>query len=138
VYKFQLWQYACLDRQMRIWRHQRSTYEYTCMKIQISEYFGLKKDQNLVASATDENAATWVQPHTGFVGHDSMICNWFMCVPWLINMCVMTHLWVCHDSFMCVAWIWQHQCRQHDTYTWKSTYDLGIPNKVHENVAISV
>jgi len=33
------------------------------------------------------------------VCHDS-----FMCVPWLIHMCAMTHLCVCHDSFICVPW----------------------------------
>ena len=34
-----------------------------------------------------------------YVYHDS-----FMCVPWLIYVCTMTHLYVYHDSFMCDTW----------------------------------
>ena len=34
------------------------------------------------------------------VCHDS-----FLCVPWLISMCVMTHFYVCHDKFVCVPWL---------------------------------
>ena len=32
--------------------------------------------------------------------HDS-----FTCVPWLIDLCAMTHSLVCHDSFTCVPWL---------------------------------
>ena len=28
----------------------------------------------------------------------------FICVPWLVNMCAMTHQYVCHDSFIYVPW----------------------------------
>jgi len=35
-----------------------------------------------------------------YVWHDS-----FLCVPWLIFMCAMTHSCVCHDSFLCVPWL---------------------------------
>jgi len=34
-----------------------------------------------------------------YMYHDS-----FICVPWLIHMCAMTHSYVCHDSFICVPW----------------------------------
>jgi len=34
---------------------------------------------------------------------DSYVCHdSFMCVPWLIHMCAITHSYVCHDSFICV------------------------------------
>jgi len=32
-----------------------------------------------------------------YVCHDA-----FMCVPWCIHMCAMAHSCVCHDSIMCV------------------------------------
>jgi len=39
-----------------------------------------------------------------YVCHDS-----FICVSWLIHMCVMTHSYVCHDSFIFVSWL-IHMC----------------------------
>ena len=33
------------------------------------------------------------------VWHDS-----FICVPWLIHICVMTHSYACHDPFVCATW----------------------------------
>ena len=35
-----------------------------------------------------------------YVWHDS-----FICVTWLIRMCDMTHSYVGHDSFICVTWL---------------------------------
>ena len=41
--------------------------------------------------------------------HDSWMkgaLKWYTSVPWLIiYMCVMTYLYVCHDSFICVSWL---------------------------------
>jgi len=53
--------------------------------------------------------------------HDS-----FMCAPWLIHMCAMTHSYVWHDSFMCAPWLLHmcampHPCVWHDSFicvTW--------------------
>ena len=39
-----------------------------------------------------------------YVWHDS-----FICVTWLIHMCDMTHSFVWHDSFICVTWL-IHAC----------------------------
>ena len=39
-----------------------------------------------------------------YAQYDSL-CVTIMCVLWLIHVCVMTHLCVCHDSFMCVSWL---------------------------------
>jgi len=45
-----------------------------------------------------------------YVCHDSFICVW-----WLIHMCVMTHSYVCHDSFICVSWL-IHMCVMTHSY----------------------
>jgi len=45
-----------------------------------------------------------------YVCHDS-----FICVPWLIHMCAMTHSYVCHDSFICVPWL-IHMCAMTHSY----------------------
>jgi len=42
-----------------------------------------------------------------YVRHDS-----FICVPWLIRMCDMTHPYVWHDSFVRVTWL------IHTSYDW--------------------
>jgi len=36
---------------------------------------------------------------------------------WLIHMCVMTHPYVCHDSFICVTWL-IHMCVMTHSYVW--------------------
>ena len=47
-----------------------------------------------------------------YVWHDS-----FMCVTWLIDICDMTHSYVWHDSFICVTWL-THMCDMTHSYVW--------------------
>jgi len=52
--------------------------------------------------------------------HDSFICVWYdsLRVPWLIDMCWMTHSYVWHDSCMYVTWLKVLKC--HITHIWMS------------------
>jgi len=40
-----------------------------------------------------------------------------MCVPWLIDGCVMTHWYMCRDWFVCVPWL-IHMCDMTHSYVW--------------------
>jgi len=51
-----------------------------------------------------------------FVCHDS-----FVCVPWFVHMCVMTHSCMCHDSFTCVTWL-IHMCVMSHLYVWQDSF----------------
>jgi len=51
-----------------------------------------------------------------YVWHDS-----FVCVAWLIRMCDMTHSYVWHDSFVCVAWLIR-MCDMTNWYVWHDSF----------------
>jgi len=46
-------------------------------------------------------------------GHES-----FVCAPWLISMCAITHSYVCHDSFICAPWPIHTLATTH-SYVWQ-------------------
>jgi len=41
--------------------------------------------------------------------------------PRLIHLCVATHLYVCHDSFICVTWL-IHVCDMTHSYVWHDSF----------------
>jgi len=45
----------------------------------------------------------------------------FICVPWLIHMCDMTHSYEWHDSFICVTRL-IHMCAMTHSYVWHDTF----------------
>jgi len=45
----------------------------------------------------------------------------FICVPWLINMCDMTHAYVWHDSCICATWL-IHICDMTHSYVWHDSF----------------
>ena len=51
-----------------------------------------------------------------YVWHDS-----FICVTWLIHTCDMTHSYVCHDSFICVPWL-IHMCEMTHSHVWHDSF----------------
>ena len=51
-----------------------------------------------------------------YVWHDS-----FVCVTWLIRMCDMTHSYVWHDSFICVTWLIR-MCDMTHSYVWHDSF----------------
>jgi len=77
-----------------------------------------------------------------YLWHDPLTCvPWridsFVCVPWLIRMCAMTHSYVGHDSLICLPWLIRmcdmtrlHVC--HDSLThsyailWKGTNNRHV------------
>ena len=50
------------------------------------------------------------------VCHDS-----FICVPWLLQMCDMTHSHVWHGSFTCVTWL-IHMCYMAHSHVWHDSF----------------
>ena len=54
------------------------------------------------------------------VCHDS-----FIRVPWFIHMCAMTQSYVCHDSFICVPWL-IHLCAMTHSHVWHDLF-LCVP-----------
>jgi hypothetical protein len=48
--------------------------------------------------------------------HDS-----FVCVPWLIRMCDVTHSYVWHDSFVCVTWLIRI-CAMTHSHVWHDSF----------------
>ena len=60
-------------------------------------------------------------------------CHW-----WLINMCVMTHSYVWHESFTCVTWL-IHICDTTHSYAWhdsfiRLTWFIHIYDMTHSHV----
>ena len=51
-----------------------------------------------------------------YLWHDS-----FICVTWLIRMCDMTHLYVWHYSFRCVTWL-IYMCDMTHSYVWHDPF----------------
>jgi len=39
------------------------------------------------------------------VGHSYVCHHAFICVPWLVHMCVMAQSYACYDSFICLPWL---------------------------------
>jgi len=48
----------------------------------------------------------------------------FMCMPWLIHMCDMAHLYVCHDASMSVTWL-MHRCDVTHSCVWHDSCICG-------------
>jgi len=51
----------------------------------------------------------------------SRYLNSFLCVPWLIHMCAMTHSDVCHDSCICVTRL-NHMCDMTHSDVWHDSF----------------
>jgi len=49
-------------------------------------------------------------------------------VPWLIRMCDMTHLYMCHDSFICITWL-IHTCALTQSSVWSRRSQCRHSNK---------
>jgi len=69
-------------------------------------------------SMTHDCGSPKYQCGTNYQSHEKLGTPAFICVPWLIHMCAMTHSYVCHDSFIyafCVPWL-IHMCAMTDSY----------------------
>jgi len=64
-----------------------------------------------------------------FMWHDS-----FICVTWLIHMCDRTHLYVWQDSFICVTWLIHmydiYMCDRTHSYVWHDSF-INVTRLVH-------
>ena len=57
------------------------------------------------------------------------VCDSFICVPWLMNTCDMTHSYVFRDAFICVPWL-IHMCALTHWYVWHDS-SIRVSWRIH-------